>query len=69
MDKNIFYFEKLAVWQKARMLSTKIYEITSHFPSQEKFALTDQLRRAAISVASNIVESAGRTEQKDRLQK
>ena len=51
MDKNIFYFEKLAVWQKARMLSTKIYETTSHFPSQEKFALTDQLRRAAISVA------------------
>jgi len=50
----------LIAWQKAVDLVTRIYEITKVFPADERFGLTQQLRRAAVSVPSNIAEGKGR---------
>jgi four helix bundle protein len=50
----------LTVWQKARQLTVAIYKLSDRFPSNERFALVDQCRRAAISVLSNVAEGAGR---------
>ncbi len=58
-------FKKLNVWQKARLLVKKIYLITKKFPKEELFGLTSQIRRASISVLSNIAEGAGRDSEKD----
>ena len=49
-------FEDLMVWQKAHELVLEIYRVTKEYPSEEKFALVSQMRRAAISVAANIAE-------------
>jgi four helix bundle protein len=57
---NMFGFEKLDVWQKSIELSDRVYALTRTFPSEEKFGLTSQMRRAATSVASNIAEGSGR---------
>lgn len=61
-----FRFEKLEIWQDARMLVNKIYGATKDFPKEEKFGLIDQLRRAAVSVALNIAEGTNRRTDKDR---
>ncbi len=53
-------FTKLAVWQRAHKLVLTIYSLTGNFPKQEIFVLTSQLRRAAISITSNIAEGYGR---------
>lgn len=50
----------LLIWQKARELVKLVYETTNTFPEEEKFGLISQMRRAAISVASNISEGRGR---------
>ena len=63
---RIFSFEKLNVWQQARQLSIKIYTSTKNFPAEEKFGLTSQMRRAAISISSNIAEGTGRHTFKDK---
>ena len=55
-----FSFEKLDVWQLLRKLTKKIYEISSEFPEEEKYGLTSQIRRAVISVSSNIAEGTSR---------
>ena len=55
-----FSFEKLEVWQLSRKLTKTIYEISSEFPEEEKFGLTSQIRRAVISVSSNIAERTSR---------
>ena len=60
-----FPFEKLKVWQIARELSINIYRATSQFPNEEKFGLTNQVRRAAVSVMSNLAEGSGRRSRKD----
>jgi four helix bundle protein len=62
----MFSFEKLEIWQLSRMLSIKIYKITSEFPKEELYGLTSQLRRAAVSVSSNIAEGNSRLSQKDK---
>lgn len=49
-------FEHLKVWKKAHVLVIEIYRITQRFPKEERFCLTDQLRRAVLSVPANIVE-------------
>jgi len=54
-------FKDLLVWQKAIQLSSHIYGLTASFPASEQFGLTNQLRRAAVSVASNIAEGYGRS--------
>lgn len=51
---------KLLVWQKSHELVLKIYEITKNFPQNEAFGLTSQIRRASVSVPSNIVEGKAR---------
>jgi four helix bundle protein len=53
-------FQDLVVWQRAVEMTVKIYELTRTFPSEEIYGLTSQLRRAAVSVASNIAEGRGR---------
>ncbi len=52
--------EKLDVWKKAMDLCVEVYKTTAHFPASEKYGLTSQMRRAAVSVVSNIAEGAGR---------
>lgn len=59
-------FEKLNVWQSARQLTKDIYETTGNFPSEEKFGLVNQMRRAIISVSSNIAEGSSRNTPKDQ---
>jgi four helix bundle protein len=56
----MFGFEKLDVWHKAIEMSDHVYLITRSFPSDERFGLTSQMRRSAVSVASNIAEGGGR---------
>ena len=60
-----FRFEKLEVWQAARKLNRLIYRQTRKFPESEQFALTSQIRRATISISSNIAEGAGRNSDRD----
>lgn len=52
--------KQLAVWDKSLQLIKEVYKITSRLPNEEKYVLTSQLRRASISVASNIAEGAAR---------
>src|ERR1035438_8830208 len=54
-------FKDLVVWQRAIQLTVAIYKLTSSFPASERFALTNQLRRASVSIASNIAEGYGRS--------
>jgi len=60
-------FRDLKCWQKAFDLSLSIYKASRTFPKDESFGLTSQLRRAAVSVVSNIAEGKGRASEKDLL--
>ena len=53
-------FKELKVWNKALDLAINTYQLTKNFPSEEKFGLTSQINRCAVSVPSNIAEGAGR---------
>ncbi len=61
-----YAFEKLEVWQKSRLLVKEVYQATKHFPTEERFGLTSQLRRAAVSVSSNIAEGSTRWGKRDK---
>ena len=61
----MFNFEKLEVWQEAVNFADSVYAITRTFPDGEKFGLTNQLRRAAVSISSNIAEGSSRSSQTD----
>jgi four helix bundle protein len=61
-------FKDLIVRQRAIELSTAIYKLTASFPSSEQFGLTNQLRRASVSIASNIAEGYGRNTRSEYLQ-
>jgi four helix bundle protein len=61
-------FKDLIVWQRAIELTTAIYKLTAAFPSSEQFGLTNQLRRASVSIASNIAEGYGRNTRGEYLQ-
>jgi four helix bundle protein len=63
---KIYSFEQLACWQHARQLAVWIYRTTTYFPAEEKFGLVSQMRRAAVSVASNIAEGSSRKTAKDQ---
>ena len=58
--KIMHNFKELIVWKKSREFVKSIYMITNSFPAEEKFGLAQQIRRASISIASNIAEGAGR---------
>jgi 23S rRNA-intervening sequence protein len=60
----MFNFEKLDVWQKAIDFADLVYNYTRHFPPDERFGLTNQMRRAAVSISSNIAEGNGRSRDK-----
>ena len=59
-------FWDLVVWKKSHQLVLDVYKITREFPSDEKFGLTSQLRRAAISVSANIAEGFRKRTRKDK---
>jgi four helix bundle protein len=54
-------FKDLVVWQRAVQMALEVYKLTADFPASERFGLTNQLRRASVSVASNIAEGYGRS--------
>jgi four helix bundle protein len=58
-------YQKLIVWQEAMGLVTEVYRITERLPATERFGLCQQLRRAAVSIPSNIAEGAGRHSDKE----
>ena len=61
----MFGFETLTAWQKAVEYADHIYSITRKFPADERFGLTSQLRRSAVSVSSNIAEGSSRSSHTD----
>ena len=61
-------YRNLNVWKKAMDFAVRIYELTNSFPQKEAFSLTNQIRRASISVPSNIAEGSGRKTNKDYCQ-
>lgn len=63
---HYYSFEKLDVWQVSRGFASSIYKLTEVFPDTEKFGMISQLRRASISICSNIAEGNGRKSAKDR---
>ena len=58
-------FRQLRVWQESHQLTLEIYQLTKTFPKEELFALTNQIRRASVSISSNIAEGCGRGSNKD----
>jgi len=65
-NNHTFPFEKLRVWQESRVWLKSIYELTSRFPGTEKFGLTSQLKRAAVSIPTNLAEGCERISKKDQ---
>jgi four helix bundle protein len=59
------HFRELKVWQKSHALVLKLYQLTKRFPADERFGLTSQLRRAAVSVPTNIAEGTKRLGKQD----
>src|SRR3989338_1961762 len=66
--KKIHSYKDLIIWQKSILLIEKIYELTRVFPKEELYGLTNQIRRAAVSVASNIAEGQSRGSLKEYIQ-
>jgi four helix bundle protein len=62
-----FYYRRLDVYQNAKQLAIDVHELLKSFPQDEKFALTDQLRRASTSIMFNIAEGFGRYTNKERI--
>ena len=62
-----FAYRKLVVYQHARAFNKAVYILQKKFPVEERFALCDQMRRAASSIPSNIAESSGRISKKEKL--
>ena len=64
--KYLFPFEKLKVWQLAKELVLAIYKVSRKFPLNEQYGLSNQIKRSAISVVSNLAEGSARFSQKDQ---
>ena len=62
---NMFNFEKLDTWQEAIAFADLVYTLARAFPDQERFGLTTQLRRASVSISSNIAEGCSRASPRD----
>jgi four helix bundle protein len=65
---NYSSYSQLDVWKKARLLVIEIYKMTANFPKEELYGLTSQMRRAAVSIPSNIAEGCGRQYKKETIQ-
>lgn len=65
---HVYSFEKLESWKSARQLAVWIYVTTEKFPKEEKFGLVSQMRRSAVSIASNIAEGTSRFSTKEQIQ-
>ncbi|HEY4486816.1 MAG TPA: four helix bundle protein [Candidatus Paceibacterota bacterium] len=66
MDKKVMHgYKDLVVWQRAVELVVAVYSVTESFPKEEVYGLTSQMRRAAVSIASNIAEGRMRGTKKD----
>ena len=61
-------YRKLVVWQRARALAGDVYRVTDAWPIEERYGLTSQLRRAAVSVGANIAEGSGRRSHREYAQ-
>jgi four helix bundle protein len=61
----MFNFEKLEVWRRAIEFADQVYALTRSFPENERFGLTNQMRRAAVSISSNIAEGSSRASKSD----
>jgi len=68
MEKEKKAYTDLDVWKEARVLANEIYNATKLFPKDEMFGLISQMRRCAVSIASNIAEGCGRNHSKDSIQ-
>ena len=62
-----FGFERLDIWQNSRILVKDVYQMVAKFCQEEKYGLSDQLRRAVISIPSNIAEGSGRFSIKEKI--
>jgi four helix bundle protein len=67
-EDRIKSFTDLIVWQKAHQLVLVIYQLTKEFPKEELYSLVDQMRRAVVSITSNIAEGFGRQSYKEKIQ-
>lgn len=67
MEAHRFSFESLEVYQKCRVLVTDVYQVQRDFPIEERFALGDQVRRAATSVTANLAEGSGRNSLREKI--
>jgi four helix bundle protein len=67
MSGIVYSFEKLNVWQESKRLVVEVYHLLDSFPLFEKYALCDQIRRAVVSVPSNIAEGSGRKSLKEQI--
>lgn len=63
----MFNFENLLVFQKGRTLVNHVYDLQENFPATERYALGDQIRRAAVSITSNIAEGMGRNSIREQI--
>lgn len=63
---KVYSFEKLNVWKESLELVTSIYKISKVFPAEEKFGLVSQIRRASVSIPSNLAEGTSRKTNKDK---
>ena len=61
-----YSFEKLLVWQKSKALTVNIYKLTSTFPKEELFGISNQMRRSSVSIVSNVAEGSGRQNAKEK---
>jgi four helix bundle protein len=68
IKRKIVTFSDLNAWKEGHKLVLMIYEITKNFPSQEKFALVDQMCRAVVSITSNVAEGFSRQGIKEKIQ-
>jgi len=61
-----YSFEKLLVWQKSKTITVNIYKLTSTFPKEELFGISNQMRRSSVSIVSNVAEGSGRQNAKEK---
>jgi len=61
----MFNFEKLETWHEAIAFADLVYQLTRRFPDEERFGLTNQMRRAAVSISSNVAEGCSRSSRAD----